>query len=132
MTRQTVTREQAEQAIAAIRATFPAYVEPAHFPADGDLPAFTIPAMSDGPRLIEGWDGRDEPIIAWEDGAPYDWTYTATGGGIDEEEAALLAEVGGTPKPYQPVTDHPDWPAGVWAEPVNNVMLALYPVDGAR
>lgn len=122
MTRQTVTRDQAETALAAIRSTFAAYCEP--MTIDGE----TYPALSDGPKLIDGtdYDGRPDPIIVWEDGAPYEWTYLASMGGVDQETASLAAEFGGTVKPTPAASEHPAWPAGVWAEPVNTVTLALY------
>lgn len=62
-----------------------------------------------GPELLAGWDGHDFVII-WE-GGPYDWTILASGGGFDEFGHE-----------YEPVK----LPTGVWVEPVNGCVLALY------
>lgn len=101
-----VTKAKAQASLAAIKTAFNAYL------GEG----------GEGPVLMEDFDGRDYTIV-WEDGAPYDWPFLATGGGVDEELAGLAAEFGTTIAPMEPVK----FPDGVFVEPVNHLSVGLYP-----
>jgi hypothetical protein len=99
-----VNRSTAEQCVAAIRATFKAYL------GDGEP----------GPALVEDFDGRPWTIM-WE-GGPYEWVFLL-GGGVDEEMAALAEEFGATVEPTPPT----DFPPGVMVEPINHYSVGVYP-----
>lgn len=115
----TVTRKQAEQALAAVRHQFKAYIEP-----------LVINGRNYGgsePTLVENYDNAPFAIV-WEDG-PDEWAYRATSGGYSEEEHSLAVEAAkefgvAAPKPReeQPV----QFPKGVYAEPYYSFVLALY------
>ena len=64
-----------------------------------------------GPEILEQWDGYDF-VICWE-GGWCDWTFIVSGGGFDE---------------YGHENEPTKMPAGVWFEPVNGCILALYRV----
>lgn len=68
----------------------------------------------DRPMLFTDWD-EYKFVVIWESGSPYDWPQLVNYGGVEEEfgfkiKAAKL-------------------PAGVWVEPVNNCVLAIFPKD---
>ncbi len=92
-----------EQALEMVRDRFAVYILP------GDQ----------GPQLKD-WQGQ--PAIVWEDSSPYEWAFLATAGGIDEELAGLMAELGQTVKPIEPI----EWPEGLHAEPIMSFILGLY------
>ena len=117
-----ISREQAEQALAAVKNQFRAYTEPLIIDGD-DLG----PTITSEPVLVEDWDGEGW-AISWEDG-PDDWAYRATSGGSSEEERVLVAEANREfganfqVKDDEPVT----FPEGVYAEPYFSFVLSLYP-----
>lgn len=115
MSRQ-ITRRRAEQALAAVKTQFKAYID----------------AGYDEPKLCEpGYHARSW-TIAW-DGGPEEWSTLAFNpgavdpemysearfAGINEEAARRLAKV----------PDEDKCPAGVFAEPINYCILGLYPED---
>lgn len=99
-----ITRAQAVASLESVKKQFNAYIQAGYAP----------------PVLMEDFDGKDF-VLVWEEG-PYEWTYLCPQGGHDEE---LSAEAG-MAMSWDPA---PDWPEGVWAEPVNHYSLALYPED---
>ncbi|GAC1533618.1 MAG: hypothetical protein NVS3B1_28010 [Marmoricola sp.] len=122
----TITRKQAEQALAAVRAQFARYLEPLDM-GDGTVYPATMPE----PKLSMDWGG--EVAILWEEG-PDEWAMRATGGGTSETERIMIAnaakEFGYDPqaavdrmKVDEPIT----WPKGVYAEPYYSFVLCLYP-----
>lgn len=117
-----ITREQAEAALAAIKAQFKSYTEP--LVIDGEDFG---PTVTSEPVLVEDYDGEGWAIV-WEEG-PDEWAFRATTGGTSEEERVLVAEAnrefgGNLAVPEdQPVT----LPKGVYAEPYYSFVLSLYP-----
>lgn len=108
-----LTREQAEAALEQITLQFKPYLEPGY-----------------GPKLMEDWtdpdaDGDQHWAICWEEGAPYEWTYRAQQGGRDVELTSLARDV--DPSAVMDTPPAPNWPVGVFGEPVNHCVLALYP-----
>jgi hypothetical protein len=98
-----ITRKQAEAVLQSVEAQFARYIEPGY-----------------GPKLMdEDWDEGFWAIV-WEEGAPYEWTLAAEVGGTDEELSVLRGERVDIPAAAS-------WPKGVFAEPVNNCVLGLYP-----
>lgn len=130
-----VTKEQAEQALAAVKEQFKVYLEPIVISAEESSSGEekVLSPCCPEPTLVENWQGwaggTTDFAILWEDG-PDDWAYRATSGGYSEEEFALSVaaakEFGveaGKPKQEEPVT----WPKGIWAEPYCSFILCLYP-----
>jgi len=113
-----ISRQQAEQALAAVTQQFVAFCEPLIIGGRNY-------GISSLPTLVETSQGDWE--IVWEDG-PDEWAYRASMGGSSEEDRALAAaasvEFGTTitvPED-KPVT----FPRGVHAEPVMSFVLGLY------
>lgn len=109
-----ITRKQAEQALAAIKAQFKTYIE-----VDAQY-------GGEGPKIVENWepyynDSIVPFVIMWEEG-PFEWAYNAKDGGLDEELSSLMEKRVDTP----PATS---WPEGVWCEPATTYCVALYPTD---
>lgn len=73
-----------------------------------------------GPKLIEGWTESGHWAICWDEG-PYEWTYSAPQGGLDEE----MSEMMGKTVNIEPAKDFPEL---VFAEPINGSVLGLYPL----
>lgn len=112
-----VTREQAEQALEAVKGQWSYDV------AEGNVP-----------KLVENWDwlesGTTPWAIVWEEG-PDEWAMRAQNGGTDEEATALarddsaITEILGeqftvaTPAAVA-------WPEGVFAEPITPWAVGLY------
>lgn len=94
-----VTKTQAKKVMGQVKAQFASWIDNQH-------PTY-------GPVLVEDYDGRGNPAVVWEDGAPYEWSLLAFHGGIEEEFGFRVPEVA-------PVD-------GVFAEPVNGHVLGLYP-----
>lgn len=94
---------RAAVAFAAVRETFEAYLDAGYCE----------------PTLMQDFDGREWTIV-WEEG-PYQWPFLATGGGVDEEMAALGEEFGYTPKPVEAITV-----PGAFIEPVNHYSIGVY------
>lgn len=120
-----ITREQAEAALAAIKAQFKAYTEP--LVIDGQDFG---PTVTSEPVLIEDYDGEGW-VISWEEG-PDDWAFRATSGGTSEEERTLAGqaaeEFGVSYEQVAPKDDEPvKFPKGVYAEPYYSFVLGLYP-----
>lgn len=106
----TITREQAEKALAAIKLQFRNYLD------DTDQPTLFEPGTQ-----CSGW------AIGWEAG-PYEWTYRAFQGGFDEEMHQLAREFVDDTEAHRMATDRgTPCPDGVFAEPVNTWCLGLYP-----
>lgn len=121
MSTDTVTREQAEQTLAAIKGQYAAYFEPITND-DGKV----LVEASPEPTLLADFDGRDWTIV-WEEG-PDEWVYTLDGGS-SEEDRVLMAEASaefgtdlGTPNRPAAV-----FPAGVFVEPINSISVGVYP-----
>lgn len=105
-----ITREQAEAALAAVRARYRNY---------DDVDSIT---------LIENWDGRVAWLICWEDG-PFEWAYRATMGGVNEEVATILwTEFGASATRAGKLAMEREirFPSGVLAEPFHSYSLGLY------
>lgn len=125
----TITREQAEQTLAAVRARFIDYLTEHHYPATEavkingvDYPAskaLTLAPACPEPTLSDQWN--DGWAIVWEEG-PDEWTYRVHGG-TSEEERGLAAEFGQT----LPEEAGATIPAGVYVEPYNHIVLSIYP-----
>jgi hypothetical protein len=122
----TITREQAEAALAAVKAQFAAYIEPLVINGHD-----YGPTVDSQPVLVEDYEGSGHWAISWEEG-PDDWAYRASVGGTSEEERTLAgqaAEEFGVP--YERVAPRPDEPIrveGVHAEPHMSFILGLYPL----
>jgi hypothetical protein len=105
----TITREQAEAALAAVREQFKSYL---------------LDEAVAGPYLIEGWEAPSSRsvawVIGWDDYAPFEWAYSAQDGGLDEELSSLMETAVHTPPAAS-------WPQGVRSEPYTSYVLALYP-----
>lgn len=107
-----LSKDQAEQALAAIKQQF----------------GYQVDAGYPGPVLQEPGFQCDGYAIAWEEG-PYQWTYHAFHGGHDEEVYTLAVDAGMTAERAKQVATiagvpHPE---GVHAEAVNHWCLGLYP-----
>jgi hypothetical protein len=82
---------------------------------------FGVEADDDnGPILVADYWGS--PAIVWEGGL-YDWVHLARWGGISEEYAEEMRELGRGPLRIGPAQD---WPAGVDHEVLDIVAIALY------
>lgn len=112
MSRQQVTRTQAEAALAAIRTQFASSLSD-----DGQQPQLFEPGFQ-----CSGW------AIGWEEG-PHEWTYAAFHGGFDDEMYGLAVEAGADREQARRLATIAGVPvpAGVFAEPVNHWCLGLYP-----
>lgn len=117
-----VTREQAEQVLEAVKKQYRPYWEP-----DGDY----VPQL---PVLIENWEYLDHPTpwaIVWEEG-PDEWAYRASSGGVDEEMCYLMSDVVGVDAVKEMVkagkmTESPvSSPSGVYVSPVTGWALGIY------
>lgn len=106
-----VTARQAEQVLEAVREKFRAYwknCEPESRPRVSHQGA--------------------HPVIVWDAGSPFEWPHLFSGGGVDEEMAALAEEFVGRDDAIRRATHEPaTLPDGVHAEPVNGYTLGLYP-----
>jgi hypothetical protein len=108
----TVTEEQAQAALAAIREQFKSYLEPGY-----------------EPEIIRDWNFLDYPTpvaIVWEEGGPDEWAYRAQEGGRDIE---LTLEVRSIPGMEEAVIDTPpasSWPEGVGFYPVTSFAIGLF------
>ncbi len=111
MTSRKITKRQAEQALAAIKEQFKAY----------------LGSGADEPTLYEPGFHTDAWSIAWE-GGPFQWTYIAFVGGFDEEVFSMAEPDVGEQRARQLATTAAvAAPAGVYGEAVNHWCLALYP-----
>lgn len=118
-----VTREQAEAVLEAVKERYRSYWE------TGDKYA------PQPPKLVENWDWLDSGptawAIVWEEG-PFEWAYRATSGGFDEEAALLIADAIGPEATRERAragdfTEQPvAVPAGVWLEPVTTWAVGIY------
>jgi hypothetical protein len=106
MTVKPISRELAEQALAAITDQYKVYIE-----ADGAAYA---------PKLVEAWTG-EHWAICW-DGGPFEWALNSPQGGVDEELSALKGELVET-LPAE------NFPEGVFVEPYCGTVLCLYPTS---
>lgn len=137
----TITRRQAEQALAAVKAQFKSYVEdmvlpptPAETINGVEYPATKGMTLKAGPPpvLMEGgFDGRDWTIV-WEEG-PDEWPFVLGTDEATEEERVLagqaaeefgaktgdLTKSGRTPAVM---------PKGVRFEAINHYSIGLYPL----
>jgi hypothetical protein len=99
----TVTREQAEQALEAIKGQWPYDV------AEGNVP-----------KLIENWDwlesGHIPFAIVWEEG-PDEWAYSAGTGG------EVYTDLG----TFQ-IRAAENFPAGVFAEPITSWSVGIHKI----
>lgn len=108
----TITREQAEAALAAVRKRYAGYDDVNEI------------------ALIQDWGsryGRVAWLITWESG-PYEWAYRAAMGGINEEVATdLVTEFGTTPQKAGKLATEREirFPAGVLGEPYDSFSLTL-------
>lgn len=115
----TITREQAEQALAAVKEQFKVYID----------------AGESEPVLVENWepfvyqdgkvvDTETYPFaIVWEDG-PFEWAYRAKGGGVDEELTRLGRDFEEGYTARTPAAT--DWPKGVDGGPYFSYVLTLH------
>ncbi len=108
----TITRKQAEAALASVREQFAAYL------GDG----------ADQPSLKDPGEECHAYAIAWE-GGPYEWTYIAFDGGFDDEMYLAARDAGATDEQARNAASKPAVkpPAGVFPDPVNHWCLGLYP-----
>lgn len=114
----TVTRQQAEAVLQAIRTQFSAYVQ-----AEGITEELLRPLSDDDlPQLVEDYDGAPFAIV-WESNSPYEWAYRVFEGGVDEEMTELASEFGGGVVRTPAVTE----PEGVHCEPLMSFILGIYP-----
>lgn len=103
----TITREQAEAALAAVQERYKGF--------------------EDEITLIENWDRTVPWLITWEEG-PYEWAYRATMGGVNTEVASELAAEFGTSRrrAVRAALESPIvFPPGVFAEPYHSFSLTL-------
>jgi hypothetical protein len=81
-----LTREQAEQVVAAVRRQVAGDCTDDEFRK----------AFGDGPQLMENWDylgdGGHRWAVVWEEG-PFEWAHLFPYGGIEEEFGFRLADV---------------------------------------
>lgn len=110
MTTNTITPEQAQAVLDAVKARWASWLE------------YTQP------MLLGNYEGRGHWAILWEDG-PRDWALRFTQGGYSEEEAAMAAAAAEEfDIPYDgPVIEKPTETPGVDAEPIYTFALGLYP-----
>jgi hypothetical protein len=129
---ETVTREQAEGVLAAVKAKFPAYCMT--FPVVNgrlDFDGVPVPAPDDElPRLAENyqWSDRKPAVpfaVIWEAG-PDGWAMSPLGDEhVDEELTADLQEFAPGEVIRQPgVVPEPD---GVFCEAIYSYALGIYP-----
>ncbi len=121
MTTTKITRTQATRSLEAIRTAFATYLEPLII--DGKDYG---PTCTDGPVLIEDYDGEGWAII-WEDG-PFEWAFCLDGSPNEEEYALTAAASREFGSDIAPST-RPAFvaPKGVWVEPIYSFALALLP-----
>ncbi|WP_149264325.1 hypothetical protein [Actinomadura sp. K4S16] len=119
----TVTREEAEQVLEAIKKQYKPYWQ-------DDLGDPYGPA----PELFEDWSWRDHSTafaVVWEVG-PFEWAYRAGCGGVDPELVELYAaELGGTREGRAKARElaHNDpvpVPAGIRLEPITTFAVGIY------
>lgn len=125
-----VTREQAEAVLAAVKEKFAAYCTT--FPVTGgrmDFDAEPVPLPEEClPRLVEDYrwgDGPGAPFaVVWEEG-PFEWALQELEGEtVDEEATAGLQEFApGRVLRHRAV----GLPEGVLVEPVTGSVLGVYP-----
>lgn len=105
-----VKKRDADKVLAAIRRQFAGWIEPGQ--------------PEQGPKLVKDfdWYGGAPYAIVWEEG-PYEWTFTAGEGGIDEEMTSLAREF--DPKAVVK-TKAVKFPDTVFVEPVTGWALGIY------
>lgn len=122
MTAPTITREQAEAVLDAVREQFRAYLQPITL----DSGRVLSPCCSQ-PQLDMDYDGQ--PAIIWEDG-PDEWALRVTEGGPSEEDHVLAAEAArefgvAHRAPTGPAPAR--LPADIWVDALNSCVLGIYP-----
>lgn len=109
-----VTKEIAEQAFAAIKKQFAAYID-----------------ENNGPELIENWDWLDSGptpwAVVWEEG-PFEWAYRAQTGGRDYEATLLMRDATGDQTKVVDTPEAEGWPEGFFTEAVTSWAVGIYPV----
>jgi len=115
----TITQEQADAALAAVKAQYRHYLE-----AGYDGPQLLPPGHQFNPAL--GW------MVMWEDG-PYEWAYRAGVGGVDEELLTLAADEPALGKAVAvELATEPEptgYPAGVFVEAWFSYAVWLSPAE---
>lgn len=107
-----ITRKQAEAALAAVKEQFKNY----------------IAAGYREPELREPGTESSHWAIAWDEG-PFEWTYRAFEGGVDEELYYLAKDAGADKERARSIATDAGItaPKGVFPEPINSWCLGLYP-----
>jgi hypothetical protein len=82
------------------------------------------------PKLFAPGDGPagEYHVIVWEEG-PYEWTYTAFVGGLDQEVYVLAKDAGATDEQARATATRKEVsaPEGVHVEAINHYSIGLYP-----
>ena len=108
-----VKKRDADKVLAAVKRQFAGWVEPGQ--------------PESGPKLVKDFDwlgtGAAPYAVVWESG-PYEWTFTAGEGGVDEEMTSLAREF--DPKAVVR-TKAVEFPDTVYVEPYTSWALAIYP-----
>jgi hypothetical protein len=112
MTMKTNRLHLAQKTLAAVRRMFAEYIQP------GDR----------GPSIVKDFEwgaGVAAYAVVWEEG-PFEWAHLASGGGVDEEMAGLLAQEGlPPPKPKDRIRID-----GAYLEPYTSWALGVYRQEG--
>ena len=102
-----VKKRDADKVLAAIKRQFAGWIEPGHPETGPQL-------VKDYDWLGDDWlgDGGAPYAVLWESG-PYEWTYLAGEGGIEEEFGFKIKAV--------------EFPEAVFVEPITHFALGIYP-----
>lgn len=115
-----LSQSKAQAALAAVKAQWATDLTPQ------TIEGTTYDPLYPEPVLVEDWDGPGW-VVVWEEG-PEEWIYLL-GGGTSEHDRVLFANASEefgtllTPRPREAAK----MPEGVHADPVNHVVLGLYP-----
>jgi hypothetical protein len=111
----TVTRQQAEAVLTAVRTMFAGYL--------GE----DVTDPRDQPQLVRGYEGADWGIL-WESNSPYEWAIGFADGQHFDEEIYLTAQDFVPAADACRIAQHttPTLPAGVRVEPHYSFTLCLY------
>ena len=117
-----ITQQQAAAALETLKKQFARYLAPVELAGGVTLPG------AEPPELVERFDDQPHWAIVWNDG-PTDWVVAAFAGGrdddayqqmltmhMDRDRAKATAAIAGV-----------ESPDGVFAEPIRDNVLGLYP-----